>query len=218
MVLYEMREKYEMEHGDGDHYNPIQMILMKLGERFPNPDETTVPEVVEFVMSMLKEHADLSQDEMEMIKMRLQSVDNVRDLPMVFMELEAEFGGHHDDHHDGPGDYMGGMTEMFDPERANQEMIAAIPQFVEELKENVRSFVESFQAEGQEIRPRDILNVAENLGEPLMAIGVTPEELDMLRRFLEKNVDNIESPEDFIMGLTHALTMIAYGYPQMMDP
>jgi hypothetical protein len=97
---------------------------------------------------------------------------------------------------------MGGVTDMFDPEKANQEMIAAIPQFVEELKENVRSFVESFQESGQEIRPKDILGVAENLGEPLMAIGVTPEELDMLRRFLEKNVDNIESPEDFIMGLT----------------
>jgi hypothetical protein len=67
-----MRDAHEMEHGDGDNYNPIQMILMKLGERFPKPDETTVPEVVEFVMEMLGEHADLSKDQMDMIKMRLQ--------------------------------------------------------------------------------------------------------------------------------------------------
>ena len=51
-----------------------------------------------------------------------------------------------------------------------------------------------------------------------MSIGVTQEELEMLRQFLEKNLNNIRSPEDFVQGLTHALTMIAYGYPEMIDP
>jgi len=51
-----------------------------------------------------------------------------------------------------------------------------------------------------------------------MSIGVTQEELEMLRQYLEKNLNNIRSPEDFVQGLTHALTMIAYGYPEMINP
>jgi len=51
-----------------------------------------------------------------------------------------------------------------------------------------------------------------------MDMGVTEEELNMLGRFLEKNIENIRSTEDFVGGLSHALTMIAYGYPELMDP
>jgi hypothetical protein len=40
----------------------------------------------------------------------------------------------------------------------------------------------------------------------------------MLGAFLEKNLNNIRSPEDFVQGLTHALTMIAMGYPELIDP
>lgn len=40
----------------------------------------------------------------------------------------------------------------------------------------------------------------------------------MLINFLQKEVENIKSPEDFINGLQSALTMIAYGYPNMIDP
>ena len=49
---------------------------------------------------------------------------------MVLMELQAEWERHHGtgDHHDDMG--MGGMEEMFDPERANQAMLEALPQFM----------------------------------------------------------------------------------------
>lgn len=40
----------------------------------------------------------------------------------------------------------------------------------------------------------------------------------MLRAYLEKNIDNIRGPEDFIMGMNNALHMIAYGYPELIDP
>lgn len=56
----------------GETKNPITFMLSKMREKFPNPSEATIPEVVEFVMATLKEYSDLSSDELEMVKMRLQ--------------------------------------------------------------------------------------------------------------------------------------------------
>lgn len=73
-------------------------------------------------------------------------------------------------------------------------------------------------AEGLEIRPEDIMDVAYSLEQPLSDFGVSNDEILILINFLQKNVENIQGPEDFINGLQGALTMIAYGYPNMIDP
>jgi hypothetical protein len=49
-------------------------------------------------------------------------------------------------------------------------------------------------------------------------MGVTEEEAIELFNFFEKNKENIKSEEDFMNGITQAMTMIAYGYPELIDP
>lgn len=90
---------------------------------------------------------------------------------------------------------------MFDPERANQEMMAALQPFMMEVMKRG----EEFMANNPEPSPEDILSIADTLREPLLEIGVTEEELMMLNSFLRKNLENIKSPQDFVQGLSHAL-------------
>jgi hypothetical protein len=42
--------------------------------------------------------------------------------------------------------------------------------------------------------------------------------LEVLGNYLRKHAEHIRGPEDFIMGFTHALTFIAYGHPELIEP
>lgn len=66
--------------------------------------------------------------------------------------------------------------------------------------------------------PDELLAFAESLGPAIMEMGASQEDLDIMKNYLVKNLDNIKGPEDFLMGLYNALMMIGYGYPQLMDP
>jgi hypothetical protein len=75
-----------------------------------------------------------------------------------------------------------------------------------------------YLSEVPEPSPSQILEIAQSLGPMLSEAGVSQEELEMLGQMLSNNVDKIKSLEDFMGGLMHGLTMIAYGYPEFMDP
>ena len=48
-ILYQMRAEFEAE----GNVNPFEMLLMKLGQRFPNPDEVSLEEVGAFIGEVL---------------------------------------------------------------------------------------------------------------------------------------------------------------------
>lgn len=97
------------------------------------------------------------EDEINYIGSRFEGIRDVRDVPMILMELEAEYNQkiHGGDHH-GPGgheDGIGGMSEMFDPSRMNQQMMDAIPAFMEQVQQQAMQFVEEANANDREITP-----------------------------------------------------------------
>jgi hypothetical protein len=51
-----------------------------------------------------------------------------------------------------------------------------------------------------------------------MNAGFAQADIDILQEFLNDKVDGIKSLEEFIGGFTHAVTMIAMGYPELIDP
>jgi hypothetical protein len=67
--------------------------------------------------------------------------------------------------------------------------------------------------------PQEIVDkVSTDLAPELMNLGVDERSLQMMGDYLRKNVENIRSLEDFIYGFRHALTFVAYGYPEFIDP
>ena len=52
----------------------------------------------------------------------------------------------------------------------------------------------------------------------LMNLGFAEADLELMMGYLNKHKENIRSLEDFLMGLQHGLMMIAYGYPELIDP
>jgi hypothetical protein len=132
MVFDMLREKFGSHEDRGDE-NVIQMIFNRLQREFPDPSKADMRDVVGFFMDMLRDIApELGSMERQMIKDRLSEAQNIDQFVNMVQELEKEFdSGHHSDDH-GPGG-MGGMEDLFDPERANQEMLAAIPELMQQV-------------------------------------------------------------------------------------
>lgn len=51
-----------------------------------------------------------------------------------------------------------------------------------------------------------------------MNVGFTQEDIDILAEHLNNKVEGIKSLEEFIGGFNQAVTMIAMGYPELIDP
>ena len=90
-------------------------------------------------------------------------------------DIIADFSDHHTGDHMGGGDHgPGGMpADMMDPELMNEEMLAGIPEFMDMVRQRAMEFVEMMQADGRDIRPDDILQVAYSLEQPLIDFGVS---------------------------------------------
>jgi len=128
-VFTMLRERYGSHDDHGDQ-NIVAMIFDRLKDRFPDPEKADMRDIVGFFMDMLREIApELGQMEREMIRERLSGAENINHFMHMVEELEREFADHgnHDDH--GPGGAMPDMS-MLDPERMNQDMLAAIPEFM----------------------------------------------------------------------------------------
>jgi hypothetical protein len=174
MLVNKLREKFGAHEAREE--NPIEYIFNQLQKEFPNPEKADLRDIVGFVMDMLKDIApELGPMERQMIRERLESAGSLDEFVNMIHGMVDEFeqGGHGQDH--GPGG-MGDMSEMFDPERLNQPMMEAIP----ELMQGVMQRAMEIYAENPNFGPQDILDGAKELEQPLIDLGVTEEEMNIL--------------------------------------
>jgi hypothetical protein len=53
---------------------------------------------------------------------------------------------------------------------------------------------------------------------PIDFLGLSEDDKNELYNLIDEKAEDIGSPEAFLMGAKQALTMIAYGYPELVNP
>jgi hypothetical protein len=146
------------------------------------------------------------------VRDKLNEAESGEEIANMISGMLMEYVGHHDDHH-GSGGPEEMYKEYFDPERANQQVIDAIPGYIDTLPERYGGTA------AEKPTPPQIVELAsQEIVPDLMNLGFAAADLELIMDYLRKHVENIRSLEDFLMGLAHGLTMIAYGYPELIDP
>lgn len=111
----------------------------------------------------------------------------------------------------------GGMPDFIDPENINMEMMHALGPFLESVRMRMME-----RYEGTDVEPTegDMWAALDELEPELMELGLSAETFEMLKKSFvtHSEMGNINGPHDFFEMLSHALSMVAYGVPEMMDP
>jgi hypothetical protein len=100
-------------------------------------------------------------------------------------------------------------------------MMQRLEPFINDIGERVSNrFPDGKNTAGEDATVDDMWAALDELKPDLLEFGLAEADLELLRDALNTHVDmgNIRGPRDFVEMLGQALSMVAYGVPEMMDP
>jgi hypothetical protein len=128
MRIQQLFEGKMQEDLGGKIQQAAENIMREVGQKWKNPEDVTVPELVEFIMNRLHKEG-IPGEMLSEIGQELSRYTTAEEVAMGFMRaVERYMGGN-------SSGGMGGAPPGFDPERMNEELMQRLPTMMEEIRQ-----------------------------------------------------------------------------------